>query len=133
MSKLAKMIAVLLAVGLVAVACDKPEEAEETEEVAAEAVEEGSDEQAEEDDQADEQDQEELAMVEVSDDGDEFDPPVQPEQIPAGAYYCDMGTVEYAAMKEGDGSCPICGMKLKHKAGGEATAEAEEGHEGHNH
>jgi hypothetical protein len=135
MSKLAKMIALLLAVALVAVACDKPEESDEADEATAEAVEEeAADEEA--DEQADEEDEEELAMVEVADDGVEFDPPVQPEQIPDGAWYCDMGTVEYAAMQEGDGSCPVCGMKLKQKPANEATAEAEEaeeGHEGHNH
>lgn len=135
MSKLAKMIAVLLAVALVAVACKNQEGAEQGEEAAAEAAQEGATaEQADEESEEAEEDQEELAMVDVSEDGEEFDPPVQPEQIPDGAWYCDMGTVEYASMAEGDGSCPVCGMKLKQKPGGEATAEAdEEGHEGHNH
>lgn len=75
-----------------------------------------------------------LAMVEVPKEGKEFNPPVKPEQIPAGAFYCDMGTVEYARMDKGDGKCPVCGMMLKQKPGGaEAPAAPAAGHEGHAH
>jgi hypothetical protein len=75
-----------------------------------------------------------LAMVEVPKDGKEFNPPVKPEQIPAGAFYCDMGTVEYARLDKGDGKCPVCGMMLKQKPGGaEAPAAPAAGHEGHAH
>jgi len=52
------------------------------------------------------------ASVELEPGGTTFEPPVQPEQIPEGAWYCDMGTVHYARPDEGDGSCPVCGMKL---------------------
>ncbi|MEQ9077687.1 MAG: hypothetical protein RLP09_27745 [Sandaracinaceae bacterium] len=45
-------------------------------------------------------------------DGSRFDPAIQAEQVPDGAWYCDMGTVHYAAPTQGDGSCPICGMRL---------------------
>ncbi len=54
-------------------------------------------------------------LVEVPKDGKRFDPPVKPEQIPMGAWMCDMGTVHYAAMNKGDGKCPVCSMELKHK------------------
>lgn len=56
-----------------------------------------------------------LAVVEVPEEGKEFDPPVEVAQVPAGAYYCDMGTAHYARMHEGDGTCPLCHMKLKKK------------------
>jgi hypothetical protein len=80
-----------------------------------------------------------LAMVEVPATGKEFNPPVKPEQIPAGAYYCDMGTVEYARMEEGDGKCAVCGMMLKHKPAADAAPAADapaapaEDHAGHGH
>lgn len=53
--------------------------------------------------------------VAVPDDGKKFDPPIKPEQLPSGAWYCDMGTVHYARMHEGDKKCPLCQMKLKQK------------------
>ena len=54
-------------------------------------------------------------VVAVPDDGKKFDPPIKPEQLPSGAWYCDMGTVHYARMHEGDKKCPLCMMKLKQK------------------
>ncbi len=54
-----------------------------------------------------------LPMVEVSKEGTRFDPAVEKEQVPAGAWICDMGTVEYARTEKGDGKCPVCGMMLK--------------------
>ncbi len=54
------------------------------------------------------------AAVEVAESGTEFDPPVMPEAMPAGAHYCDMGTVHYAQMSA-EGDCKLCGMKLKKK------------------
>lgn len=69
------------------------------------------------------------AKVEVTAEGTKFDPPVKPEQIPDGAWYCDMGTVEYASLEKGDGKCPTCGMMLKQKG---AAAPADDGH-GHDH
>lgn len=53
--------------------------------------------------------------VEVPADGKKFDPPIKPEQLPSGAWYCDMGTVHWAQMNEGDKTCPICKMNLKQK------------------
>lgn len=53
--------------------------------------------------------------VEVPAQGKKFEPPIKPEQLPAGAWYCDMGTVHYARMEKGDGSCPVCKMDLKQK------------------
>lgn len=71
-------------------------------------------------------------IVEVTADGTVFDPPIQIDQIPEGAWYCDMGTVHYARAEEGDGRCSECGMKLVHKVAavlGEsgATASTDEG------
>lgn len=67
------------------------------------------------------------AAVEVSADGTKFDPPIKAEQLPEGAFYCDMGTVHYAQMTPGE-KCPTCGMKLKvHKV--EHVAEPS----GHDH
>lgn len=71
----------------------------------------------------------EVEMVAVAKDGTKFDPPVEKSQIPAGAWICDMGKVEYARMEKGDGKCPVCGMMLKQH--GEAPAEGgdEDGHD----
>jgi len=57
-----------------------------------------------------------VEMVEVAAEGTEFEPPVQIEQLPAGVWFCDMGTVHYARTEKGDGRCPVCGMNLSHKA-----------------
>lgn len=56
-----------------------------------------------------------VEVVEVAPEGTEFEPPVQVAQIPEGAWYCDMGTVHYARLDEGDGKCAVCGMDLTHK------------------
>ncbi len=61
--------------------------------------------------------------VDVAAEGTEFDPPVEVVQIPAGAWYCDMGTVHYARMDEGDGACAICGMALVQKSAEPMAAE----------
>jgi hypothetical protein len=78
-----------------------------------------------------------VALVEVPKEGKEFNPPVKPEQIPAGAYYCDMGTVEYARLDKGDGKCPICGMMLKQRPGtagaSAAPPDVPKAAEGHDH
>ncbi len=47
--------------------------------------------------------------------GTRHDPPVEPEQLPEGTWYCDMGTVHYSCPDKGDGKCPVCHMKLKQK------------------
>ncbi|MFW6053839.1 MAG: hypothetical protein ACOC9J_03410, partial [Persicimonas sp.] len=119
-----------------AVACEKqdaeePAGAEETGEQAAEEAQEPeqageADEQAE----GDEPKADEATPVDVPEDGKKFDPPVEKAQIPDGAWFCDMGTVHYAQMKEGDGTCPECGMKLKQMAAG---GEEEDPHAGHDH
>ena len=73
-----------------------------------------------------------LPKVEVSAEGAEFDPPVQAEQLPDDVWYCDMGTVHYARGEEGDGTCPLCNMKLKHKpAGGDDDSERDGGEHAH--
>ncbi len=71
--------------------------------------------------------QEAVKSVTVSQAGTTFDPPVKISQIPAGAHYCDIGTVHYARMDKGDGKCAECGMMLKTKPGDA------KGHEGHSH
>ena len=52
------------------------------------------------------------ASATVAKDGTNFDPPVAQTKIPPGAWYCNMGTVHYARLDEGDSKCPRCGMKL---------------------
>ncbi len=55
--------------------------------------------------------------VTVAKDGQKFKPPVKPSQLPDGVWYCDMGgSVHYARGEKGDGKCPLCHMKLHHKA-----------------
>ena len=53
--------------------------------------------------------------LEVAASGTKFDPPVQAAALPDKAWFCDMGTVHYAAMEKGDGKCPTCGMMLVQK------------------
>ena len=53
--------------------------------------------------------------IDVPADGKKFDPAVKAEQLPAGAWYCNMGTAHWAQMKEGDKTCPVCKMKLTQK------------------
>lgn len=62
--------------------------------------------------------------IEVSAKGTTFDPPIEVEQVPEGAYYCDMGTVHYARTEKGDGTCALCGMALKHKVKSSASGKA---------
>jgi hypothetical protein len=47
--------------------------------------------------------------------GTQHDPPIAVKDVPAGHWYCDMGTVHYSRAAEADGKCALCGMKLKHK------------------
>ncbi len=71
------------------------------------------------------------STIEVSEKGTTFDPPIKIEDVPKGAYYCDMGTVHYARRVKGDGKCALCGMTLKHNMKGGASATTT--HEGHAH
>ena len=107
------------------IACDDDADVAEGDEAEAEAPE--AEEESEEEAAAadDDEAEAELEMVEVAADGTEFDPPVEKEQIPEGAWICDMGTVHYAQMEEGDGTCPLCNMDLV------ATGQA--GDDGHAH
>ena len=59
--------------------------------------------------------QKNLPAVEVPAAGKKFEPPVRVEQLPAGAWYCDMGTVHWAQMNEANHVCPFCKMDLKQK------------------
>ncbi len=73
-------------------------------------------------------------QVEVAAQGSEFKPAVAKDQIPQGAWICDMGTVHYARMEPGDRKCPLCGMALVQagaKPGADADHADHEGHEGH--
>lgn len=67
------------------------------------------------------------ASVEVPMGGKRFEPAVSSAQIPEGAWYCDMGTVHYARMHEGDGECPVCGMALV-QAGEKVGADGKSDH-----
>ena len=73
-----------------------------------------------------------VALVEVTAEGNEFEPPVKKVQVPVDAWYCDMGTVHYARAEEGDGKCAKCGMALVHKEAAPAAADetTAAGHEG---
>jgi hypothetical protein len=104
-------LSLIVVVGLALVGvmgCGGAERAPRPEQIAAEKVQQALD--------AGEQLGEEgLDEVEVSMNGSEFDPPVQISQIPAGAWYCDMGTVHYAQLTRGDGLCRKCGMSLSQR------------------
>ena len=66
-----------------------------------------------------------LEPVDVPEGGKKFEPPVSPDRIPEGAWYCPMGDVHWAQPTEGEGECPVCGMNLKEKG------HKEKGHEHH--
>jgi hypothetical protein len=145
----ARILTILcLALTLVAVGCDKEqaddhahdeanaeapaEETENTEEKAAAPAE-------DKEEGAEKQEAKELEQVEVAKAGQKFDPAIQAEQLPAGAWYCDMGTVHWAAMEKPEGGkCPECNMALKQHDPGklaeqkEKAVEAKEDH-GHEH
>lgn len=108
----------VLAFGIAGLGCDKS--SAPTEEPAAESPADPAEAQSE------------TGLVEVPAEGKKFDPPIKPERIPDGVWYCDMGTVEYARAEKGDGKCPVCGMFLKQK-GASAEGKAADGHEGHDH
>jgi hypothetical protein len=77
-----------------------------------------------------------LPTVEVSAEGTRFDPPVLPEQLPDGVWFCDMGTVHFAIAGTGEQRCPICGMRLTTRGDAPEPAPgdtAPTGHEGHDH
>ncbi|MEZ4460581.1 MAG: hypothetical protein R3E66_12815 [bacterium] len=129
-----KYIAPIL-VALIMVGCDKP--AEQPQEPAATATQAEAVVAAPSEAAPEKAAESGASMVTVTAEGTTFDPPVKPEQIPAGAWYCDMGTVEYASLEKGDGKCPKCGMMLKQKPGADGDKPAEgdnhDGHEGHDH
>lgn len=106
-----------LILSILSFGCDnkKAEQPENTEAQAKKTVENSGEAQPEAEPAAkDDEPAEQLKMVEVATAGTKFDPPVEVEQLPKGAWYCDMGTVHWAGMKNTeDGQCPECGMKLK--------------------
>ncbi len=55
--------------------------------------------------------------------GTKLEPPVDPAELPSGAWYCDMGTVHFARTVKGDGECGLCGMKLKQKQADSTPSE----------
>ncbi len=58
-------------------------------------------------------------MIELTAEGTIFDPPISKDRVPDGAWICDMGTVDYASGEPGDGTCPVCNMRLvQHRADG---------------
>lgn len=63
----------------------------------------------------------ETGTVEVAADGTVFDPPISPDRLPDGVYYCDMGTTHYARAHYNGERCPECNMMLTLK--GEAPKE----------
>ena len=76
-----------------------------------------------------------LPDVEVPEGGKEFKPPISPDQVPEGHWYCPMDTVHWVQPDEAE-ECPVCGMFLEQKKSEEgATKDGEQmsGHEGHDH
>jgi hypothetical protein len=99
----------ILALGLLLLGCGEEQEVQRPEEKAQELVSQALD--------AGNSTAPGGAMVEVTAEGNKLEPPVQVDQIPAGVWYCDMGTVHYARKDEGDGRCAVCGMSLTKKGG----------------
>ncbi|TDP63646.1 hypothetical protein [Bradymonas sediminis] len=126
-----------LSLSLVTFGCDK-KEAEEpaTTEAAVENVDEAKPEAqgAEKAEAPAEKAPEKLAKVELTATGTKFDPPIKVEQLPAGAWYCDMGTVHWASLENPkDGRCPECNMKLKQYDPDALAAQKKQAVEPHGH
>ena len=68
--------------------------------------------------------------VDVPEEGIEFDPPIDPERLPEGVWFCDMGTTHWAQPEKGEDQCPVCGMRLTEKVA-EEDDEAEGGEHVH--
>ncbi len=100
-------VAVAVAICLLLAACQPQEQGPTPDQIAAEKVSQAMQAGADADGQ--------LPQVEVAPEGRRFDPPVQVTQLPAGSWYCDLGTVHYARGQEGDGRCPVCGMALSRR------------------
>ncbi len=64
-------------------------------------------------------------MASVTAEGTKFDPALSKDQVPEGAWMCDMGSVHYAASDKGDGKCKVCSMDLVQKSAEPAKAEPE--------
>ena len=126
-----KPLFVVLSIGLLTLAvtaCDADEaEASQEDEAATQA----HDDEEESRSDGEEAQDSALEKVEVAEDGTEFEPPVEKEQIPDGAWICDMDTVHYARMSEGDGSCPLCGMDLVHHEDHEHHGDHDHGDHDH--
>jgi hypothetical protein len=60
-------------------------------------------------------DDSESSTVSVAENGTKFDPAVEVSRLPDGVWYCEMDKSHYASKTEGDGECPVCGMKLQKK------------------
>lgn len=132
------LTAICLALTLVTFGCDKKDDHghdqaeaeapadEASNKEAAQEASKGAKEEAKKD--------EPLPKVELAEAGSTFDPAVQAEQLPAGAWYCDMGTVHWAGeQKPEDGKCPECGMKLKQHDPEQLAAQEEKAVEPHDH
>lgn len=129
-----------LALSLAAFGCEKKEADHGHDEAKAEepAAEEKADDKKAEAEPKEEAKEEEAAKdlekVEVAKAGTKFDPAVQAEQMPAGAWYCDMGDVHWAAMEKPEsGKCPECNMALKQYDATELAAQKEKAVEAHGH
>ncbi len=114
--KLKTMFVVLFSLSLFAGACKKQQEAAAPDETTPTAAAQPAPEAKKADEKPAEKKAEKLALVEVTKEGNKLDPAVNPEQVPAGAWYCNMGgKVHYAAMDKGDGHCPVCHMMLSQR------------------
>ena len=73
--------------------------------------------------------------LELTAEGVRFEPPVEVDRVPNEAWYCNMGTTHFAALEQGDGSCPVCGMFLVQKSepSEEAESQPTSDHTGHEH
>ena len=66
-------------------------------------------------------------IVEVPEEGTDFHPPIDPDQLPEGVWYCDMGTTHWAQPEKGDDECPLCGMRLTEKVAPEHDHDHDHG------
>lgn len=62
--------------------------------------------------------------------GTRHDPALDIAEVPAGHWMCDMGSVHYSSAIEGNGECPVCGMKLTQRTAAAAPAGMGHDHDG---
>lgn len=61
-------------------------------------------------------------FVAVAPEGTTFEPPIEADRLPPGAWYCGTDVIHYAVLDEGQGTCAVCKMPLRQQDGRAASS-----------